>query len=536
MPHPILPMQSKQFVLWPSPPTPNGRLHLGHMAGPYMRMDALARYLRSIGHQAAILIVSDMFDSYVLWKAHQEGVSPQEVSRHYHEQMSGDFAALDIDVEVFLCLEGETARQHVTRTRSAVEQLVASGRTTTRVERVMYCPSTERYLVGVWLQGKCPVCEAEAGGYFCERCGALFRPETMLDPRPRLGDSPIEWREVETLFVRLDRDIDQYSDRAGAPPQFAKSVERYVATQGPFFPLTAPGTWGIEWIADRFGNPRVLFEAGWELATTCGAAYAEQIGHGINPFRRDSPVTTVTSFGIDNSLCLLCGTPAVMSALNDWKPFDFTLANFFYTLEGEKFSTSRGHAIWTIDIIAKTPATSDAVRFFLARENPEKQPTNFSVQQFVHCVNDVLVGKVQKSAFGALRTLGDLTVRPASGELSALLQQFLCEQDQAFSLGSLSLARIPRLVESWVDKVPGAVFVDPNEAHLWLKGLALLAAPLMPRFASRLWSALGHCGDPVRSELHTLRTPCGWRGSAPFEPLSVESLAPCLPKHLVLVR
>ncbi|MCM3755016.1 class I tRNA ligase family protein, partial [Bacillus licheniformis] len=52
----------------PIPPTPNGRLHLGHIAGPYLRMDMLCRYLRSQGHHVRVVSAVDGFDSYVLWK------------------------------------------------------------------------------------------------------------------------------------------------------------------------------------------------------------------------------------------------------------------------------------------------------------------------------------------------------------------------------------------------------------------------------------------------------------------------------------
>jgi methionyl-tRNA synthetase len=243
----------------------------------------------------------------------------------------------------------------------------------------------------------------------------------------------------------------------------------------------------------------------------------------------------VTSFGIDNGL-LLCGAPAVMSTLSGWKPFDFTLSNFFYHLQGEKFSTSRRHVIWTVDIIEKTPANSDALRYFLARENPENKPTNFDVHQFVRCVNDVLIGKIQSATFEALRSLDSLDVREASPESHRMLGHFLRDQEKAFSLGSFSLAKIPRIVESWIDAMSTNILTHRNEAYLWLKGLAFLAAPLMPRFASCLWQALGHKGEPLRSELLTPRLPCGWQGRVPFDLLSVEALAPCLPEHLTLAR
>jgi methionyl-tRNA synthetase len=52
---------AQTFFLMPIPPTPNGRLHLGHIAGPYLRMDMLGRYLRSQGHRVDVVSAVDGF-------------------------------------------------------------------------------------------------------------------------------------------------------------------------------------------------------------------------------------------------------------------------------------------------------------------------------------------------------------------------------------------------------------------------------------------------------------------------------------------
>jgi methionyl-tRNA synthetase len=55
---------------------------------------------------------------------------------------------------------------------------------------------------------------------------------------------------------------------------------------------------------------------------------------------------------------------------------DTIVCNEFYELENEKFSTSRGHVIWTPDLLAEVPR--DLVRFYLALTCPEHARTNFS--------------------------------------------------------------------------------------------------------------------------------------------------------------
>jgi hypothetical protein len=42
---------SQRLMLVPMCPTPNGRLHIGHGAGSYLRADAIARASRRDGHE-----------------------------------------------------------------------------------------------------------------------------------------------------------------------------------------------------------------------------------------------------------------------------------------------------------------------------------------------------------------------------------------------------------------------------------------------------------------------------------------------------
>lgn len=532
--------EPRKFFLMPIPPTPNGRLHLGHIAGPYLRMDMLGRYLRTQGHRVDVVSAVDGFDSYVLWKALQEGRTPQHVCRDYHRQIAHDLASLDIVVDDFLDLvQGQYARQHAENARRAVERLIERGLTETIVEKVLYSEKTGRYLAGAWLVGRCPQCDAGAAGYFCEACGAHFRPQAMVEPSARMGEDALEWREVESLFLRIDEEEPLLRSIAasGASPRFVEVVRRFLAQEGGRMRLTAPGEWGVAWSADRFGNPRVLFEAGWEYALTCGDRCANEVGE-IHPMHRDGDTTTLVSFGIDNAVLLLAGSAAVMGALPDCKPFDYVLTNYFYNLQGEKFSTSRLHVVWAADIVEATPATSDAVRYFLARESPEEETTNFDVDAFIAFVNDELVSTLQARIHTAGAALDKLKRKlvhmpePISGEVAAMLEAL----DMSFRLNAVTVRGACAVLRAWTMR-PGIDLSDPMQAYGWLKGLACICAPVMPRLANEIWQALGHEGAPLQAQLQTATRPRGGLAVRQwFAPLGRDSLDRCLPAGLLRER
>lgn len=531
--------EPRRFFLMPIPPTPNGRLHLGHIAGPYLRMDMLGRYLRAKGHRVDVVSAVDGFDSYVLWKALQESRSPHEVCRDYHAQIARDLAALDIVVDEFLDLvQGEHARSHAENARRAVASLIEQGLTETIVERVLYSRETGRYLAGAWLVGRCPQCGSGAAGYFCEACGAHFRPEAMVEPRARMGDEALEWRNVESLFLRAGDEaaLLRTVEASGASAKFVDVIQRFLAQEGGRLRLTAPGDWGVAWTADRFGNPRVLFEAGWEYALTCGDRCVRDANER-HPMRRDGDTTTLVSFGIDNAVLLLAGSAVVMGSLPEYKPFDYVLTNYFYNLQGEKFSTSRLHVVWAADIVEATPATSDAVRYFLARESPEDGTSNFDVDAFIAFVNDELVTRLQARIHAA-----GLAIERAHGETLRIpepLETDLTAQlgllDDAFRLDAVTVRGACSVLHAWA--VRSIDLSEPAQAYGWLKGLASLAAPVMPRLANDLWRALGHEARPLRAELAIATQPRGglvdgvW-----FTPLTRDSLDACLPPALIRER
>src|SRR5262249_5340594 len=67
------------------------------------------------------------------------------------------------------------------------------------------------------------------------------------------------------------------------------------------------------------------------------------------------------------------------------------VASEFLTMEGRRFSTSRGVTIYVRDVLARYDA--DVLRFYLAVAGPETQDVDFTWAEFVRRNNDQLVAK-----------------------------------------------------------------------------------------------------------------------------------------------
>ncbi len=122
--------------------------------------------------------------------------------------------------------------------------------------------------------------------------------------------------------------------------------------------VTQPGGSGIAMPGFAGKTMHVWFEA---------AAHYESFAHEWR--------TWIHCFGFDNAFHYLVFIPALLHALNPRARLpDVVVSNEFLKLEGQKFSTSRKHAIWADEVAADV----DHLRLFLALNRPVSTFADFS--------------------------------------------------------------------------------------------------------------------------------------------------------------
>ena len=127
----------RHYLLVPPEATPNGPLHLGHIGGPFLWSDMIARHLRVRGDLPLVITGSDVYESYVALKAHTEDSTPGEVAAHYGQRIQDDLAALRIGVDAFIVPDQQPWREQFEQEVAAsIERLTARGAVLTRTERV----------------------------------------------------------------------------------------------------------------------------------------------------------------------------------------------------------------------------------------------------------------------------------------------------------------------------------------------------------------------------------------------------------------
>ena len=88
------------LVLGPNP-TPNGGMHLGHIAGPYLAGDVYARYQRARGRDVVFTTGTDDSQTFVVASAQRLGTTPGELCATSTVKIREALTAIGISTDGF---------------------------------------------------------------------------------------------------------------------------------------------------------------------------------------------------------------------------------------------------------------------------------------------------------------------------------------------------------------------------------------------------------------------------------------------------
>lgn len=183
--------------------------------------------------------------------------------------------------------------------------------------------------------------------------------------------------------------------------------------------------------------------------------------------------------------------------------------NEFYLLDGQKFSTSRGHAVWGKEVLGQK--TVDVVRLHLGLTRPEGERTNFMLDALRRTENEVFQGiwlnwldalhrEIKQNFGGCVPDAGDWA--PADRAFFARIEIHRAAMERAYSDDGFSVRRAAAQACDFVSdcvvyrqaqdyEAARRLYPARTRTSLALQTMAaaILAqtlAPLMPRFASTL--------------------------------------------------
>lgn len=445
-----------ELLVTSAPPTPNGPLHLGHLSGPYLGADVINRYMKMRRVNSVHRSGTDDFQNYVFEKGGPEG---------FRQKIIEGLGKSNIVMDEFISpFQNEAYQKFV---QSFFVTLRNDGLIEKKRLALPFCRECDLTLVDVYLSGKCAHCFESSSGA-CESCGVVTPPYEILEPHCGKCHKEATSKEVEVYVFDLKphlfllEDLHQKLSKQGLKTQTL--ISHFKATKLSPLVISHPGKWGIK----VPGEEDLVIHVWFEMA----AAYTM--------LRNKSESNWVHSFGVDNSYYYLLLVPILMKVFNsDEKSYSSVVINEFLNLEGRKFSTGRGHAIWVNEFMDEV--ASDAVRLYLAKVRPELHASNFELTSFNQFYGDVynrLEALLKESTLS-----GEVLVNLGERKFIERLNFITRDLEVAYHPESFSLNNAYRLIEETLSLVES---VKTHSALFTLgkRVLAKMSYPITPELSS----------------------------------------------------
>ena len=374
-----------RYLVTSALPYANGPSHLGHLAGAYLPADIYVRFLRMCDEDVVYICGSDEHGVPITIKAEQMGKTPREIVDRYHEIIRTDFERFGISFDNFSRTE---TPEHYKFTQDVFLSLLKKGYIVEKSMKQFYCDKCDRFLPDRYVGGTCPECGSEtARGDQCEDCGSWLDALELLKPVCEIcGATPVP-RETTHWFLRLNAFQEWLEEWLGSHEDWKNNVLNYcrgwLKDGLRERAITRDLDWGVP-VPLKEASGKVLyvwFEALLGYVSSTIELFAKRgEPEGWKDYWFDPDTRLVQFIGKDNIVFHAIIEPAVLHGLGDYVlPWNIP-ANEYLNISGEKFSTSRGTAIWLTDYLAHFPP--DPMRYALAINAPENRDADFTWNEF----------------------------------------------------------------------------------------------------------------------------------------------------------
>ena len=395
-------------------PYVNNIPHLGNLI-QMLSGDVFARFCRLRGYDTLYICGTDEYGTATETRAIEEKKTPRELCDYYYNEHVKIYDWFHIDFDKF----GRTSNVECAEiTKSLFLNLDKNGYIKEHTIKQLYCPHCKMFLADRYVDGTCPKCSSEgARGDQCDKCGSLLDPTELINPKCHTcGSTPLV-KETKHLYIDLpsiSKNLYSWMDKASKEGRWSDNsiniTKAWIRDGLNERAITRDLKWGIPvpkegyedkvfyvWFNAPIGYMSItkqlaneLLKAGKETFDWKSWWLPEESKEGKNL----PPVELFQFIGKDNIPfhtvifpCTLLG-----SGHNYTKLFHMSSTEYLNYEDG-KFSKSLGVGVFGTDAI-ESGIPSDAWRFYIFYNRPEKQDFQFTWKDFMEKMNSELIGNL----------------------------------------------------------------------------------------------------------------------------------------------
>jgi len=381
-------------VAWPYV---NGPPHLGHIAGMSIPADIFARYNRLIGNNVAMVSGSDMHGTPVTLLANDLGVTPEEISKKYHDIWSKSLKEMNFQYDLYTHTHTEN---HMKIVKDIFQILLEKKLLEIREQLMPFSVTENIFLSDRLVEGECPNGDNDkARGDQCDVCGRTLDPIDLGNIRSKRDGSIPEFRKTSHFFLKLSKLENEISDWLQSKKDWRQNVKNqslsFINEGLKDRAITRDLSWGIDIPVDGWEEKKIYvwFEAvlGYLSATV------ELFKNTKNPemwkeFWEDQNSESYYFQGKDNIPFHAIILPAILLGVENKNLPTEVVANEYLNFSGKEFSKSRNWAVWLPDFLEKY--SPDSLRYYLTSIMPETSDSDFTWEGYVSSNNNELVANL----------------------------------------------------------------------------------------------------------------------------------------------
>ncbi|WP_337024732.1 MULTISPECIES: class I tRNA ligase family protein [unclassified Pantoea] len=510
---------TKPLLIIPAMLTPNGGMHLGHAAGPFMVADVVTRAARMAGKETYQVQGTHGHLEHIQIAAVNSGTDYYTLAETNTRRLKRSLHLLGVEQDIFLETRPTLRSDEIVY--EVLEKLMEKGLIVERIHNVPYDSEKNEFCVDAFVHGECPHCGGESSGTECEGCGALVLDADLINPVNLCGTG-LSHRPLKRLFLQLkalENELECFAASTSLSAFSKLFVESWLDRGLPEVCLTNPISAGVP--VNIPGLENLKFTVPMEYVPRHLLAIEQmyalkgetRLWHEL---AGDELPELAILFGIDNAFGRLLVIPAVLAALGmrEFMP-SYVIPNHMMQLEGKKFSTSRNHAIWVDEYV--TDENAEALRFYLCKNRTHRIEVDFNRHEFDHFKTEFWSGKLP-AMHNALKKVflpfSDEKFLPGPGQWCADCHSFFAStslfitgMENRYSFNMPDLRKITRDIETFIDEITTFCLdsalerktqfinsaLNRTRARLALRAIISLATalhPITPRFTQGILDSL----------------------------------------------
>ena len=396
-------------------PYVNNVPHLGNLI-QMLSADVFARFCRLRGYETMYVCGVDEYGTATETKALQEKKTPRALCDYFYKIHRDIYEWFGIAFDKF----GRTSNEECTEiTQMMFRALDENGFIKEHATKQLFCPRCAMFLADRYVDGTCPKCGAtDARGDQCDSCGTLLDPTQLLEPRCHTCGSTPEVRETKHLYIDLPAiapKLEEWMERASVEGKWAANAiqmtKAWIRDGLNERAITRDLKWGIPVPKEGYESKvfYVWFNAPIGYMSITKQLADEMVAAGKKSFdwRKwwlPSESTEKFEEGADLRLFQFIGKDNIpfhtvvfpCSEIGTGKDFTklFHMSSTeFLNYEDGKFSKSKGVGVFGTDAV-ESGIKSDAWRFYIYYNRPERQDYQFTWKDFQEKYNKELIGNL----------------------------------------------------------------------------------------------------------------------------------------------